>query len=45
LIVEDGKFKVLNGGKPITSKLLGDPKLIAANRAGTATATTTAPAG
>ena len=45
LIVKDGKFKVLNGGKPITSKLLGDPKLIAANRAGTATTTTTAPAG
>jgi branched-chain amino acid transport system substrate-binding protein len=45
LIVEDGKFKVLNGGKPITSKLLGDPKLVAANRAGTATTTTTAPAG
>ena len=33
LIVKDGKFKVLNGGKPITSKLLGDPKLVAANRA------------
>jgi branched-chain amino acid transport system substrate-binding protein len=45
LIVKDGKFKVLNGGKPITSKLLGDPKLIAANRAGTATTTTTTPAG
>jgi branched-chain amino acid transport system substrate-binding protein len=45
LIVKDGKFKVLNGGKPIKSKLLGDPKLIAANRAGTAATTTTAPAG
>jgi branched-chain amino acid transport system substrate-binding protein len=45
LIVKDGKFKMLNGGKPIMSKLLGDPKLIAANRAGTATTTTTAPAG
>ena len=44
LIVKDGEFKVLNGGKPIKSKLIGDPKLIAANRAGTAT-TTTAPAG
>ena len=41
LTVKDGKFKVLNGGKPITSKLFGDPKLIAANRAGTATTTTT----
>ena len=45
LIVKDGKFKILNGGKPIKSKLLGDPELIAANRAGTATTTTTAPAG
>ncbi len=26
LIVKDGKFKVLNGGKPIKSKLIGDPK-------------------
>ena len=32
VIVKDGKFKVLNGGKPIKSKLLGDPKLIEANR-------------
>jgi branched-chain amino acid transport system substrate-binding protein len=45
LVVKDGKFKVLNGGKPIKSKLIGDPKLIAANHAGTATTTTTAPAG
>jgi branched-chain amino acid transport system substrate-binding protein len=26
--VENGKFKVLNGGKPVTGKLVGDPKLI-----------------
>jgi branched-chain amino acid transport system substrate-binding protein len=45
LFVKDGKFKLLNDGKPIKSKLLGDPKLVAANRAGTATTTTTAPAG
>jgi branched-chain amino acid transport system substrate-binding protein len=45
LIVKDGKFMVLNDGKPIKSKLLGDPNLVAANRAGTATTTTTAPAG
>ena len=35
LIVKDGKFKVLNGGKPIKRKLIRDPKLIAANHAGT----------
>jgi branched-chain amino acid transport system substrate-binding protein len=45
LTVKDGKFKVLNGGKPVKSKLIGDPKLIAANRAGTAATTTTAPTG
>ena len=43
VIVEDGKFKVLNGGKPIKGKLVGDPELLEANRTGTVT-TTTAPA-
>jgi branched-chain amino acid transport system substrate-binding protein len=42
--VEDGKFKVLNGGKPVTGKLVGDPELIAQYTEGaTATTTTAAP--
>jgi branched-chain amino acid transport system substrate-binding protein len=46
LIVEDGKFKVLNGGKPVTGKLIGDPDLLAANKAQApiTTTTTAAPA-
>jgi hypothetical protein len=44
--VEDGKFKVLNGGKPLTGKLVGDPELVEQYTAGTegATTTTAAPA-
>jgi branched-chain amino acid transport system substrate-binding protein len=43
--VEDGKFKVLNGGKPVTGKLVGDPELIAQYTEGaSATTTTAAPA-
>ena len=38
--VKDGKFKVLNGGKPETGKLVGDPKLIA-QYSGAATSPTT----
>jgi ABC-type branched-subunit amino acid transport system substrate-binding protein len=43
--VKDGKFKVLNGGKPETGKLVGDPALIAQyeNNAGGVTTTTAAP--
>ncbi len=40
--VKDGKFKVLNGGKPETGKLVGDPALIAKySGASTSSATTT----
>jgi branched-chain amino acid transport system substrate-binding protein len=42
---EDGKFHVMNKGKPVKGKLVGDPELIAANEAGTITTTTVAPAG
>jgi branched-chain amino acid transport system substrate-binding protein len=46
--VENGKFKVLNGGKTISGKLVGDPELIKKyenNSGGVATtATTAAPA-
>jgi branched-chain amino acid transport system substrate-binding protein len=45
--VEDGKFKVLNGGKTVSGKLVGDPDLIAKYTAGatdSATTTTAAPA-
>jgi branched-chain amino acid transport system substrate-binding protein len=44
--VENGKFKVLNGGKPQTGKLVGDPKLIAqyTTSSGGVTDTTAAPA-
>jgi branched-chain amino acid transport system substrate-binding protein len=42
---EDGKFHVMNKGKPVKGKLVGDPELIAANEAGTITTTTLAPAG
>ena len=42
--VENGKFKVLNGGKPHTGKLVGDPELIKQYEAsgGTGVTTTTA---
>ena len=42
---KNGKFVVMNGGKPIVSGLVGDPALIAANAKGQAAdVTTTAPA-
>ena len=42
---KDGKFVVMNKGKPIFGKLVGDPELIKANGEGTAAdVTTTAPA-
>jgi hypothetical protein len=43
--VKDGKFKVLNGGKPYTGKLVGDPALIAQyeNNAGGVATPTAAP--
>jgi hypothetical protein len=42
--VKDGKFVVMNKGKPINGKLVGDPELIAANKQGTVVTTTGAPA-
>jgi branched-chain amino acid transport system substrate-binding protein len=39
--VENDKFKVLNGGKPLTGKLVGDPDLVEKYTAGTENATTT----
>ena len=41
---KDGKFKVLNGGKPVTGKLVGDPDLIKQyeSNGGTGVTTTTA---
>jgi branched-chain amino acid transport system substrate-binding protein len=41
--VKDGKFKVLNGGKPVTGKLVGDPALVAQYENNTGGVTTTAP--
>jgi branched-chain amino acid transport system substrate-binding protein len=41
--VKDGKFKVLNGGKPETGKLVGDSALIAQYESNTGGVTTTAP--
>jgi branched-chain amino acid transport system substrate-binding protein len=38
---KDGKFVVMNGGKPILGKLVGDPVLIAANAKGQAAEVTT----
>jgi branched-chain amino acid transport system substrate-binding protein len=41
---KDGKFVVMNHGKPIIGKIVGDPELLAANKRGTAAeVTTTAP--
>jgi branched-chain amino acid transport system substrate-binding protein len=44
--IKDGKFVVMNKGKPITGKLVGDPQLLEENKAGTTgeTTTTAAPA-
>jgi branched-chain amino acid transport system substrate-binding protein len=45
--VKNGKFVVMNNGKPYTGKLVGDPKLLTANKTGTTgevTTTTAAPA-
>ena len=39
--VENGKFKVLNGGKPLTGKLVGDPDLIKQYEASGGTGVTT----
>jgi ABC-type branched-subunit amino acid transport system substrate-binding protein len=39
--VENEKFKVLNGGKPVTGKLVGDPTLVEQYTTGTESATTT----
>ena len=39
--LENGKFHVLNKGKPYVGKLIGDPALLKANKTGTATTTTT----
>jgi branched-chain amino acid transport system substrate-binding protein len=39
--VENDKFKVLNGGKPLTGKLVGDPELVKQYTEGTESATTT----
>jgi ABC-type branched-subunit amino acid transport system substrate-binding protein len=41
--IQDGKFKVLNGGKPLTGKLVGDPTLVQQYTAGLQPAPTTAP--
>ncbi len=41
--VKDGKFKVFNGGKTVTGKLVGDPALIAQYESNTGGVTTTAP--
>jgi ABC-type branched-subunit amino acid transport system substrate-binding protein len=39
--IKNGKFNVLNGGKPITGKLVGDPALIAQYESNTGGVTTT----
>jgi ABC-type branched-subunit amino acid transport system substrate-binding protein len=44
-VLKDGKFKVLNGGKPLTGKLVGDPALLAKYTAGEGGITTTTVAG
>jgi branched-chain amino acid transport system substrate-binding protein len=45
--LKNGKFKVLNGGKPLTGKLVGNPALLAqyTGSSGSTTATTAKPAG
>jgi hypothetical protein len=42
--VKDGKFVLYNKGRPITGELVGDPELLAANKAGNAATVTTAAA-
>jgi ABC-type branched-subunit amino acid transport system substrate-binding protein len=44
-IIENGKFKVLNGGKPLTGKLVGDPQLLAQYSTGASTTPTTTAGG
>jgi branched-chain amino acid transport system substrate-binding protein len=41
--VKDGKFVVVNNGKPVIGDLVGDPELLEANRTGNPLVTTTAP--
>ena len=41
--VKDGKFVVLNNGKPIVGKLIGDPEQLAQNKTKNFTTTTSAP--
>jgi hypothetical protein len=41
--VKDGKFVVVNKGKPVIGKLVGDKDLLEANRTGNPLVTTTAP--
>jgi branched-chain amino acid transport system substrate-binding protein len=41
MYVQDGKFKVLNGGKPVVGKTVGSPELLAQNAEGPSAATTT----
>jgi branched-chain amino acid transport system substrate-binding protein len=45
--LKNGKFQVLNGGKPLTGKLVGNPALLAqyTGSSGSTTATTAKPAG
>jgi len=38
---KDGKFVVMNKGKPIIGKIVGDPELLAANKRGDAAEVTT----
>ena len=38
---KDGKFVVMNKGKPVIGKLVGDPELLAANKRGAAAEVTT----
>jgi branched-chain amino acid transport system substrate-binding protein len=45
MYVKDGHFVVMNNGKPVTGKLVGDPQLLEENKAGPSeTTTTVAPA-
>ena len=41
--MKDGKFVVLNNGKPIVGKLIGDPEQLAQNKTKNFTTTTSAP--
>jgi branched-chain amino acid transport system substrate-binding protein len=42
MYVKDGHFVVMNKGKPVTGKLVGDPQLLEENTAGPSETTTTA---